>query len=79
MNQTPIKRTRDNGTVQDEVALTPERTKEALQSILDAGQSRARVVIPDEQDEVDQVDFSIPVDTSKQISEAQGSRGARTR
>gem|GEM_PF-1707627 len=70
VNQTVITRTRDKGVVQDKVTLTPESTQAALRSILDAGKSLARVVIPDEKDEVSQIDFLLPAGSSKQIIES---------
>ncbi|OWR30062.1 hypothetical protein CDO73_13400 [Saccharibacillus sp. O23] len=58
---TPITRTTDpSGRVSDQVELTPERAESALSAVKSAGQQTARVMIPDEQDEVSQTEVSVP-------------------
>lgn len=58
--QTPITRiTEPDGRVRDEVRLTPDQARETAQRIAEAGQTTARIVIPDEEDKVSQVEVSL--------------------
>jgi hypothetical protein len=58
--QTPITRiTEPSGRVRDEVILTPDRARETAQRIAEAGQTTARIMIPDKGDKVSQVDVKI--------------------
>ncbi len=71
VNKTFITRITDaNGTKLDQVNFAPDSAKDALKSITDKGQSLVRIVIPDAKDEVSRVDFTLPKDTSIQISDA---------
>jgi hypothetical protein len=66
--QTPITRiTEPSGRVRDEVILTPDRTRETAQRIAEAGQTTARIVIPDEGDKVSQVDIKILRDAIREL------------
>jgi len=65
-----IIRTWENGIVRDRVTLTPESMQEAWQTILENGGNFARVILPDEQDEVTEVDFRIVAETIRQLREA---------
>ncbi len=59
--QTPITRiTEPSGRVRDEVILTADRARETAQRIAEAGQTTARIMIPDKEDKVSQVDVKIP-------------------
>lgn len=69
--QTPITRTTEpNGKINDHVVLTTERTKETVQSITNAGQSTARLVIPDEKDAVSQVKIDVHQEAIMELSRA---------
>ncbi|OXS55318.1 hypothetical protein B1A99_23910 [Cohnella sp. CIP 111063] len=58
--QTQITRiTEPSGRVRDEVTLTPDRAREAAQRIAEAGQTTARIMIPDEEDRVAQVGVNL--------------------
>nr|WP_106781908.1 cadherin-like beta sandwich domain-containing protein [Lysinibacillus timonensis] len=68
---TPIKRTTEpNGKVTDDVILTPERAKQSIQSIVESGQSTARIVIPDEQDKVSEVKVTVPIEAKQEIEQS---------
>ncbi|MCM3716662.1 S-layer homology domain-containing protein [Alkalihalobacillus oceani] len=71
VTQTQITRTTDpNGRVNDEVVLTPERAKETVQSVTEAGQTLARIVIPDEKDAVSQVNVTILQEAAKELGDS---------
>ncbi|BDH60248.1 hypothetical protein MTP04_03780 [Lysinibacillus sp. PLM2] len=70
VSQTTVTRTKlSDGTVQDEVTLTEEKTKEAITNVKGSGQNTASIVIPDDKDEVGQVDVSITKEAAKSLSE----------
>ena len=61
VSKTTIKRTKDtDGIVKDEVVLTEESAKETIQKLTEQGDDTARIIIPDEKDEVAEVNVSIP-------------------
>lgn len=61
ITKTPITRTTyPDGTVKDEVTLTPDRAKEAADQLKGKEDKTARIVIPDEKDKVSEVDVKIP-------------------
>lgn len=67
-SKTIIERTSGpNGGMRDNVTLEPDRTKEALDKSRLSGQSVIRVVIPDQKDEVEQVDVQLPLGSLDQI------------
>ncbi|OPH62099.1 hypothetical protein BC351_02345 [Paenibacillus ferrarius] len=62
ISKTPITRTTEpNGMVKDEVILTSERAKEAVDQLKNKTDKTARIVIPDEKDKVSQIDVKLPV------------------
>ena len=65
-----ISRTQENGTIREQVSLAPADVQKALQAIEESGRDTIRVVIPDEKDEVSQVDFRITAETAKLIGDA---------
>ncbi|WP_268871084.1 S-layer homology domain-containing protein [Ureibacillus massiliensis] len=70
VSQTTVTRTKQSdGTVQDEVTLTEEKTKETITNVKGSGQNTASIVIPDDKDEVGQVDVSITKEAAKSLSE----------
>jgi len=59
MQTTIARNTGPGGKVRDEVILTADRAGEAARRIAEAGQTTARIKIPDEEDKVSQVDVNI--------------------
>ncbi|WP_180968192.1 S-layer homology domain-containing protein [Cytobacillus massiliigabonensis] len=69
--RTPITRTTEaNGKVKDDVILTPERAMDSIKKIVEAGQSTARIMIPDEKDKVSEVKVNIPAEAKKVVEDA---------
>ncbi|MFD2671715.1 cadherin-like beta sandwich domain-containing protein [Marinicrinis sediminis] len=58
--ETKVKRVRDKGTVKDEVNLSQESAKETVKKLLGLKEDTLRMVIPDEKNEVAEVNVSIP-------------------
>jgi len=59
--QTKIERTTDaNGTVKDNVTLTPDRVQDAVDQLKNGKDKTARIVIPDEQDKVSEINVDVP-------------------
>lgn len=67
---TPITRTREGGTVRDDVKLTTDRAEKAIQAALEAKKDNVRVMIPDEKDEVSQVLMNVPRVSLRQIEDS---------
>ncbi|QTH44276.1 S-layer homology domain-containing protein [Cohnella sp. LGH] len=68
VTQTQITRiTEPSGGVRDEAILTSDRAREAAQRIAEAGQTTARIKIPDEEDRVAQVDVKILRDAIREL------------
>lgn len=66
--QTPITRvTEPGGRIRDEVRLTPDRARETAKLIEEAGQSTARIMIPDQADSVSRVDVNILREAIKEL------------
>jgi len=59
--------TEPSGRIRDEVILTSDRAREAAQRIAEAGQTTARIKIPDEEDRVAQVDVKILRDAIREL------------
>ncbi|RXJ02192.1 hypothetical protein DS745_07295 [Anaerobacillus alkaliphilus] len=71
VKQIPINRiTGPDRKVKDEVILTTEQMKEVVKKILQLGKNIARIIIPDDKDEVSQVDITIPKAATKQLGDA---------
>ncbi|GAA0381857.1 InlB B-repeat-containing protein [Bacillus horti] len=69
--QTPITRTQDSrGHVKDSIVLTPDHTKEVIQSMANAGQQVARIVIPDDKDIVSEVSLEMKKGAIQSLSDA---------
>ncbi|MFJ7665149.1 S-layer homology domain-containing protein [Lysinibacillus sp. NPDC097162] len=61
VSKTTIKRTiGEDGFMKDEVILTEKSALETISKLKEVGSDQARIVIPDSQDKVKQVDISIP-------------------
>ncbi|MGE7110557.1 InlB B-repeat-containing protein, partial [Lysinibacillus sp. NPDC047702] len=61
VSKTTIKRTKDvDNTMKDEVTLTPESATETIRKLKEQGNDKARIIIPDQQDQVNQIHVSIP-------------------
>ncbi|MFJ7921817.1 S-layer homology domain-containing protein [Lysinibacillus fusiformis] len=61
VSKTTIKRLKDtDGSMRDEVILTEENMSEAITKLKKEGSDQARIVIPDSQDRVKQIDISMP-------------------
>ncbi|OEH84502.1 hypothetical protein BHU72_09865 [Desulfuribacillus stibiiarsenatis] len=70
VSETPITRTIDpEGKVKDEVTLNQEKMKDTVQSIIEANQSTARIMIQDTKDEVGQVNINVPKEATKEIGD----------
>lgn len=66
----PIQRTTEaDGRVLDEVTFTPEKAEEAVDKAKETGKNIARIVIPDEEDQVSEVNVDIPLETAKLLQE----------
>ncbi|GIQ68765.1 hypothetical protein DUZ99_13985 [Xylanibacillus composti] len=65
-----IHRTRENGSIHDRVAFTPEKAEEAAQKAAETGESIARIVIPDPEDEVSELQVDIPLETLKILQDS---------
>ncbi len=61
VSKTTIKRTKNvDNTINDEVTLTAESATETIRKLKEQGNDKARIIIPDQQDQVNQVHVSIP-------------------
>ncbi|WP_342533716.1 InlB B-repeat-containing protein [Lysinibacillus sp. FSL K6-0057] len=61
VSKTTIKRTKNvDNTINDEVTLTAESATETIRKLQEQGNDKARIIIPDQQDQVNQVHVSIP-------------------
>lgn len=61
VSQTTIQRTAgSNGTVKDSVVMTEQSAKETIDALKNQGEKTARIVIPDAEDKVSEVNVSIP-------------------
>ncbi len=61
VSKTTIKRTKNvDNTMKDEVTLTAESATETIKKLKEQGNDTARVIIPDQKDQVNQVHVSIP-------------------
>ncbi|QSB11892.1 InlB B-repeat-containing protein [Lysinibacillus fusiformis] len=61
VSKTTIKRTKNvDNTIDDEVTLTAESATETIRKLKEQGNDKARIIIPDQQDQVNQVHVSIP-------------------
>lgn len=64
ITKVPIVRTTyDDGRVIDQVTFTKDKAQETVDKALETGKNIARIVIPDEADEVGEVNLQIPADT----------------
>ncbi|MFZ4451452.1 S-layer homology domain-containing protein [Salibacterium aidingense] len=60
----PIERTTEaDGTITDDVTFTKEQAEEIVDKAKETGENIARIIIPDENDEVSEVHVDIPTDT----------------
>ncbi|MCD1261192.1 S-layer homology domain-containing protein [Paenibacillus athensensis] len=72
VSKAEIERTsKPDGTKSDKVVLTSDQTKQAVDLILASKSKSADIVIPDTQDEVSEVNVSVPKDSTKLIKDAQ--------
>ncbi|MFJ7951950.1 immunoglobulin-like domain-containing protein [Lysinibacillus sp. NPDC096418] len=63
VSKTLIKRTTNNdGTVKDRVTLTLQSAAEAIAKLREQGTNIARITLPDQQDKVNEIQFSVPRD-----------------
>ncbi len=61
VSKTTIKRTKNvDNTMKDEVTLTTESATETIRKLKEQGNDKARIIIPDQQDQVNQINVSIP-------------------
>jgi len=61
VSKTTIKRTKNvDNTINDEVTLTAQSATETIRKLKEQGNDKARIIIPDEKDQVNQVQVSIP-------------------
>ena len=61
VSKTTIKRLKDtDGSMREEVILTEKNMSEAITKLKEEGSDQARIVIPDSQDRVKQIDISMP-------------------
>ncbi|WP_342442187.1 InlB B-repeat-containing protein [Lysinibacillus sp. FSL K6-0075] len=61
VSKTTIKRTKNvDNTIKDEVTLTAESATETIRKLKEQGNDKARIIIPDQQDQVNQIHVSIP-------------------
>ncbi|MFK5710219.1 InlB B-repeat-containing protein [Lysinibacillus boronitolerans] len=61
VSKTTVKRTKNtDNTIRDEVLLTPESATETIRKLKEQGNDKARIIIPDQQDQVNQVHVSVP-------------------
>ena len=61
VSKTMVKRTKNtDNTIRDEVLLTPESATETIRKLKEQGNDKARIIIPDQQDQVNQVHVSVP-------------------
>lgn len=64
ITKVPIERTKNrNGSIADKVIFTKDKAQETVDKALKSGKDIARILIPDEADEVSQVNLEIPADT----------------
>ncbi|MBM7647789.1 methionine-rich copper-binding protein CopC [Bacillus ectoiniformans] len=69
VSKTPVKRTTESdGTVKDEVTFTEEKVKETITKLKEQKQETARIVIPDKEDKVSEVNVNVPKDAVKQLA-----------
>nr|WP_106782541.1 X2-like carbohydrate binding domain-containing protein [Lysinibacillus timonensis] len=70
VSQTTISRTKQSdGTVQDQITLSADQTKEVIQKLKEVDQNIARILITDEKDEVAQVDVSVPLESVNELGD----------
>jgi len=61
VSKTAIKRTKNvDNTINDEVTLTAQSATETIRKLKEQGNDKARIIIPDQQDQVNQVHVSVP-------------------
>lgn len=60
--------TQPDGTKRDKVALTADQAKQAVARAVQSGQKTARIVIPDQKDEVAQLDIAIPREATAELA-----------
>ena len=61
VSKTTIKRTKNvDNTMKDEVTLTAASATETIRKLKEQGNDKARIIIPDQQDQVNQVQVSVP-------------------
>jgi len=61
VSKTTIKRTKNvDNTMKDDVTLTSESATETIRKLKEQGNDKARIIIPDQQDQVNQIRVSIP-------------------
>ncbi|WP_096201610.1 S-layer homology domain-containing protein [Bacillus sp. FJAT-45350] len=71
VNETPITRTREtDGRVRDQVSFTSERVRETIEAVREAEQNTARIVIPDANDEVSEIEFSVPNEAMRDLGDS---------
>ncbi|MEG0259620.1 MAG: InlB B-repeat-containing protein [Lysinibacillus sp.] len=58
--KTPIKRTRENGVVKDQVTFTADKAQESVDKLVNKENKISRIVIPDIQDEVSETTINVP-------------------
>jgi|GEM_PF-1646381 len=64
ITKVPIERTtHPDGTIADKVTFTESKAQETVDRAIESGKQVARVVIPDEEDKVDEVNVDIPAQT----------------
>ncbi|MEK5040811.1 DUF4073 domain-containing protein [Sporosarcina sp. FSL K6-3457] len=61
ITKTPVKRTTEpDGTVKDQVTFTTEKVNEAIEKLRELQQDTARIIIPDNEDKVSEVNVTVP-------------------
>lgn len=66
-----IRRSFDDGTIKDEIIFTHDRVNETVNRLKEQQQQTAIIVVPDEKDEVDEVNVKIPTDSVQALSESE--------
>ncbi|MFP4979238.1 S-layer homology domain-containing protein, partial [Paenibacillus sp. CN-4] len=67
VSSTTIERTNTNGSVKDKVTFTESKAAESVEKAKAAGRSDIRIVIPDEKDEVSELNVQLPSGTLRSI------------
>ncbi|QJD84705.1 S-layer homology domain-containing protein [Cohnella herbarum] len=68
--KTPVERTtHPDGTVKDNVTLTPERAQETIDQLEKKANKTARIIIPDKEDKVSQTDVNVPASAVKKLAD----------